>query len=269
MVDYDPKDKGMNSPAEQEEILNKEVRLDGAGEAPVIKALLSDDFAKVDDQEALSIGAALRDLIRGQAALLQNQKAQDEEVRKMRVRFELMEEDAKRWRDDPTKFADEARTKADKVRLTGADKERTIAEGARIQREAAEEANAEAVAEELEFRQKCANAPRVTISAFGKHWRTKVGDGFVDKVESDVIRVSVGKRIFQWILPPDEPVDVPDFIAKEYWENKRRAKEQDKIRDILLPDDKGQFRNYDDIKAKFPELDPNKQMIGTVVNMNG
>lgn len=264
----DDKDRGLHSLSEQAEILNKEVSIDGTGEQPVIKAVLSDEFAKADDQEALSIGAALRDLIRGQAALLENQKAQDEEVRRMRQRFEAMEEDAKRWRDNPTRFADEARAKADKVRLSGLNKDKTIADGARIQREATEEANAKAADEVLVFTKKCADAPKTPVVSYGKHWNTKVGDGYVDKVEPDVIRVSVGKRIFQWILYPDTPVDVPDFIAEEYWKNKRRAREQDKIKEALLPDSKGQYRNFADIQAKFPELNPNLQQIGTVINMN-
>jgi hypothetical protein len=267
-MDYDEKDVGLRSPAEQEEILNKEVRLDGTGEDPIIQTVLSDEFAKMPDQEALSVAAALRDLIRGQAALLDNQKKQDEEVRKMRQRFEEMEESAQKWRDDPAHFADEARAKADKVRLTGDNKDKAIAEGARILQEQTAKANAEAATAELEFIQKCANAPKVTISSSGKVWKTKVGDGYVDRVQPDVIRRSVGKRSFEWVLFPNQPVDVPDFVAQEYWKSKRWVQEQDKVKEALLPDANGKFRNFDELQARFPELNPNNQAMGNVTRMN-
>lgn len=264
----DPKDAGLNTPSEQEEILHKEVNPTGEGEHPAIKAVVSDEFATMSDEDAFDVAKALRDLIRGQAALLKNQQAQDEEVRKIQQRFAEIEDANKRWQEDPAKFAAEASVKADKVRLTGAEKERAIAEGVRIQREAIEVANAEAMDELLRFRQKCANAPKTIIASGGKHWRTKAGDGYKDVVEAEVIRVSVGKKIFQWKLMPDEPTEVPDFIAQEYWARKRNLKEQNKIKEALSPDINGQFRNYDDLQREFPDLNPSAQMSGDVVNMN-
>ena len=265
----DGKDKGLHSKAEQKEILDKEVNPTGEGEHPAVKAVLSDEFVKMSDQEALDVANALRLLVRGQADLLKNQQAQDEELRKIRERFAKMEESAKMWRDNPEKFAQMASDRADKVRLTGDAKDRMIAQGVNIWKQAREEANAEAAIEQLKFKERCANAPKVTIISPGKAWRTKVAEAtFETRYEPEVISMTVGNRIARWILQPNKPTEVPDFVAKEYFARKEKAAEMDKMRKALQPDSQGNYPNYDELVKRFPDLDINTKDDGTVMNMN-
>jgi len=270
MTDTD--DKGLHSEAEQAEILNKEVRLDGVGEDPVIQGLVSDEFVDMPDQEAADIGQALRDLIRGQAELLKNQQRQDEDMRKMRAWMQEREETAQQFREDPVKFAQDINARAENLRVTGVAKDKIQAKFANDRiayaREMKAKADMKTAIELQEFRDKISKAPKVTVYSSGKQQRLRVGDSFVTKPIAETIDVAFGGKTFRWTLPPGKPTQVPDFIARDYYSRKEMDVERDKLKDALGVGDGGSMRNFAEVAAKFPELDINRRP-DNIIEMGG
>jgi hypothetical protein len=107
-----------------DEALNSPVNLSGAGEDQVVKDLLSDKFVKGTNAEALEIGMALQQIIRGQSALLENQSAFTDQIAKLRQRMDEMDKAASRWEQDREGFIQEVLDRAEKLRATGDAKDR-------------------------------------------------------------------------------------------------------------------------------------------------
>ncbi|MBU2177493.1 MAG: hypothetical protein KJ556_20565, partial [Gammaproteobacteria bacterium] len=100
-------------------VLNAKVNLSGAGEDPVVKAVLSEEFAtKMNNQEVLDIALGLQQLIKGQNSILENQAKQEEELIRLRARVDKYDEDARKWETDKDKFLEDVYKKADSLRIT-------------------------------------------------------------------------------------------------------------------------------------------------------
>jgi len=256
-------DRGLHTDAEQAEILSKPVRLDGVGEDPVIQALTDEKFVDMPDLEAASVGAMLRELIRGKAEDRKTQQKMEEELRAMRAWMAERDEAAKQYEDDPVKFAMDVNNRADNLRVSGLARDKIQAKAGEDIRNFAKEAKAKAdmtAAIELQnFRDKVAKAPKVTVYSSGKQQRLRVGDSFVTKSLPETIDVAVGKKTFRWTLNPGKPAQVPDFIATEYYNRKTMDAKRDEIKEALMIGENGTMHNFADVAAKFPELDITKR----------
>jgi len=265
-------DRGLHSEAEQAEILSKEVRLDGVGEDPVIKALVSDKFVDAPDHEAFDVGAALRDLIRGQARLIENQKKQEEDLQKMRAWMVERDAAAKQFEEDPVKFAQDINSRADNLRVSGLAKDKVQAKFAqdvsKISREVQAQIDMKAAEELQDFRAAINKADKVTIYSSGKQQRVRIGDSFDTRTEPETIDVAVGKKTFRWTLIPGKPNLVPDFIAKEYYARKEMAVKRDELKDALRIGESGTMQDYGKVTAKFPELDIRRRP-DNIIEMGG
>jgi hypothetical protein len=256
-------DTGLNTPAEQAEILSKPVRLDGKGEDPAIQALVDPSFVDMPDLQAAEIGAALRDLVRGVSDIRAIQQKQDEDLRKMRQWMGERDEAAKRYEEDPVKFAMDLNDKADNLRVSGLAKDKIQAKASidivNYAKEAKAKADMSAAIELQNFKDRVAKAPQVTVYSSGKTQRLRVGDSFINKPIAETIDVAVGKKTFRWTLNPGKPALVPDFIAQEYYARKNMDAKRDEIKEALMIGENGTMHNYADVAAKFPELDTNRR----------
>src|SRR5512139_2233616 len=130
---------------DEQEVLNAPVNMSGAGEDPAVKALLSDEFVQGTNSQAVEIGLALQQLIRGQNALLNNQDQFSTELVQLRKRMDEMDKAAERWQNDRENFVQEVLDKAESLKATGFEKDKIIAKGANAFSEAIAQAQAERI----------------------------------------------------------------------------------------------------------------------------
>ena len=99
------------------EILSSQVRLDGVGEDPIVRALLT-ELPTATNERALEIALALQQLLRGDQSYLAD-PAQAEAVPKLREEWAKMDKTAEDYDKDPLRFAEEVYEKAMKKLPTG------------------------------------------------------------------------------------------------------------------------------------------------------
>ena len=241
--------KTVKKPVENPEVLNAEVRSDGVGEHPAVQALLADEFSKADDLEAARIARAVYKLI----APEMDKKAEvvfDERFAKYMAWAEAREKERQKDDDDRMKWMEEQITKADKLRATSEyDKAKIAVKTQEMFANAKAEAIAEAADAKLKFAEKCARAPKVQITSYGRPIRTRNGIQYVP----EVIKMIIGTQAVGFALKVGEPTEVPDFIATEYANRRREATRLNTLNTDLSADN---MKRFEDVAAKHPEIDP-------------
>ena len=210
-----------------------QIRLDGVGEHPAIQAAASPEFATMSNQEAFQISLAIQELVRGQASILQNQQALSENLARVNEKMMKYDEDARKWEEDRVKFIEDINRQADKLRITDPSKRAEMsAKVMEEERRATEMAAALHKSNQLRFRDKIENAPKVRIMSPGIMETGRIGDQPVTRIVPEVIRI----KNFEWKLPPGVPVEVPDFVAKRYEEIQRGRAELEERQNALSAD---------------------------------
>jgi len=234
--------------AERKEILNKQVNISGAGEAEVLQDLFSKEFIEADDRKAAQIAAGLKRLIDGYV---------DERFEEQMARFMAWAEEREREREkfekDRIKWFEEQFSKMEKLKsVTETDKARSAARAQKIAEEAREEIQAESAAAQLEFQKRWHDSPKETITSSGIPVETRNGIVF----EPEVLSIQVGTKTKHIVFYPDQPTEVPKFIADIYRERKNMGRELNKLDDALKISSNNEMKNFDEIAKKFPEINP-------------
>jgi len=224
--------------------LEKLVNTSGQGEDPAVKALLSDDFVKAPDVEALDVALALQEILRGQ-------KLQEAEIRKLRQQMSEYDKSAQEWNYEREKFVDKMDSAYEKLTLSEEDRVRLqIQESERIKKET-DMARANASMRIKSMKEKILTEPTETVVAPGELLTIREGKNFRSVIADTVIRIGQ----LEWKLPPGKPVDVPKSVANRLREM-QLEKEEDIARRSLLDADRDTkdveiARKWEEINEKY------------------
>lgn len=230
--------------AEQQEVLNAEVNPTGEGEAPAIQALLSDEFTKMNDMDALAVAKMVAKIVRGEL-----KEELDGTMAKFTEKFVEMERTAKRWEEDRMKFAEDMYNLAEKTRTTTPDKLKASAEGAQLLQKARVEAAAEAAARRLELERKIANSPRISMVHPGVPQTIRDGGGKKTIMKPFEILFGHLRYTFEPNVPKEIPMIVYEHYMKKVEEDKRLGKLENALRDAK--------NDYGKAIQAEPAVDPN------------
>ena len=238
------KNSEIKSVAEQQEVLDKPVNQSGAGEDPAVQALLSEDFTTMNDKDALAVAIAVAKVVRGQL-----QEELDGTMGKLTETLMKMEETAKRWEKDRMKFAEEMYDLAEKTKSNTNNEMVVAAKGAELMKRANEEAAATAAARKMAINKKAAEAPKIRMVHPGVPMQVRIGDSIVTKVKP----FEINFEHLRYVLPPNTPVEIPNFVYDHYMQELERAKDRDKLKTVLA----GATKDYGKAIQVEPAVDPN------------
>ncbi|MHA1962541.1 MAG: hypothetical protein ACW99U_20305 [Candidatus Thorarchaeota archaeon] len=154
------------------EILNSQVRLDGVGEDPVIKALLL-ELPTASEVEAKEIALALQKRVRGEASLLENQEDLGHIINEIRAEAATIDKAAEEWEAGPEVFVDDIIGQAPK--MTDQQRDQLRAKGMDSFKRAVANTRAGKSARQMQFKAKLKNSPLETINVTGKFFNTRNG----------------------------------------------------------------------------------------------
>lgn len=203
------------SKAEQENTLDKKVRMDGVGEDPAVKAVLSDDFVQGTNLEATEIAVALQQILRGQ-------QAQGLELAKINQRMNRMDEEALARDKEQKKYIENVLNKAERLKATGAEKDKIMADGIALAQNEFTKARAKIASNALAFEEELKNMPTETVVSPGELVTVMENGQQVSKIMDEVIRI----KHKTWVLPPGQAVQVPKIVADRLRQIRRGQEEQ-------------------------------------------
>ena len=234
----------LKSVAEQQETLDREINPSGEGEAPAVQALLSEEFTKMNDLDALAVAKMVAKIVRGEL-----KEELDGTMAKFTEKFVEMERTAKRWEEDRMKYAEDMYNLAEKTRTTTPDKLKASAEGAQLLQKARTEAAAEAAAKRLELDRKIANSPKITMVHPGVPQTIRDGSGKKTIMKPFEIHYAHLRYVFEPNVPQEIPMIVYEYYMKKTEEETRLNKLGDTLRDAK--------NHYGKAIQAEPAVDPN------------
>lgn len=221
------------SPAEQAqretEALNSSVRIDGAGEHPVVKALLSPEFEQMSNMDVSGIALVLQEIVRGQNSLLARYDETSIEIARLRERQDQADREIAERLAGQQKFIEEILDRAESLKRTGLEHDKLIAEGVAIYEKAKHTAAAQIASSNLAFEQKLASEEKVMVVSPGQLITTMEGGQQVAKIIAEEVRI----KHKVWIFPPGIPVFVPKTIADFLAQRRSSQIKTNKLQDIL------------------------------------
>ena len=226
------------------EMLDSKIRMDGVGEDPLVRDLLSDEFVTMPDTQAAGIAKALAELLTG----MKINSAQNEAIMK---RFDKIEKAQRAWETDKQKFLDEVDARSRSLLTTNpAQRDKYAAEFMQAAKEAKEMAIAQATMDKVQFHAQLENEPKETITSMGTMEIFREGDQLIPRVVPDVIAIKDRK----WVLPPGIPVEVPHTVAVR-WREIQRGRASIVERQNLMKDAKNESsvvaREWQRINEKY------------------
>jgi len=232
----------MKSKAEQMETLEKVVNPSGVGEDPAIKALVSDEFIKMDDEEALSVAIAVAKIVRGQL-----QEELNGTMTQLKQVMMEMQETARKSEEDRLKFAQEIFDKAEKLRKV--DNDQIAVQSMDLWDKARKEAKAAAMIRRAEIDDMVQRAPKIKMMHPGVPQTVRIGGNKQTIMKPFEIRY----EHLAFIFPPNEPIEIPDFIYKAFMKEQEMAKERDGLKEALV----GARNHFGKAIQAEPAVDPN------------
>lgn len=180
--------------------------------------------------EAQNIGLALQQLLRGDAALLNNMDdpAVAEQVAKLREQAAAADRANEKWETDQERFIDEVYTRADKIMPVGDKKTRVIANGMAELQQARVNAKARQAAQQLEFEHRLAHDPKVLVNVQAE-FENRTINGVVGMVEIKPVLKILGRT---FVLTPGQQM-LPKILAERYEAHQRTLQENEARRTVM------------------------------------
>jgi hypothetical protein len=242
------KSKPGNSEAEQAEILNSTVRMDGVGESPLVQAVLSNKFAEATNLEAIDIALLLQQMIRGQNSMLSKQNELSDELNKLRGKMDGFDKAAKAWEDDRAGFLAKVNDRAGDLRIDDPAKKAALIakEAQRVQAEIQMQ-RANGTVDKLRFQQLLESQEKEMIESPGK-WVTVNEAGVIQqRCEPETIKI----KHLSWTLQPNVPTLVPKLVADEF-RSRQKIRSDTNERKALL--NAGAAKENTEVAKKWNEL---------------
>lgn len=225
-----------------QEVLNSAVNLNGVGEDPVVKAMLSDQFVNGTNKEALDVALALQQLIRGTDSLLANQERFSTELNRLNERMNAMDFSAEKWEKDRQSFMEEVLSKAESLKDPT---QRTTVKGALQMEQAIQQARAEVVSDRLKFEQELATMPRENVVSPGELVQVMEGGRPSMKIMNETVRI----KHKVWTIPAGQVIEVPRIVAEVLRDRRLSEKENQERSDLLSKN-----LENDKLSAKWNEV---------------
>lgn len=210
-------------------VLDSPINPEGIGEDPAVKALLSEDFVKATDVQALDVALALNRLLDGQASILENQKTLVDDLTRLRARMDQYDQAAQAWEQDQGKFFSKVMSRSAKVRKVGEAHNREVAKGVKLAEQAAQEVRARAASDRIHFEQVLKTQKQVAITDPGLTETVTVNGSASVRLVPRVIRI----KHRTWVLPPGKSVKVPKLVADAYQQILRSEQETAERESVL------------------------------------
>jgi hypothetical protein len=214
-----------------------------------VQALESDEFLTMKDTEALDVALVLQQILQGQNSLLdrmnkydKGQQAIADSVTKLKQHHAESDEAVRRWENDRAKLVDEWRGKLDAVPPDVREKAQVTA--VNDVQTAMQNANAKAVADNLQFKLALASTPQVKVKRPGELVQTPTGT----RLEPEVVRLGPATYVF----PPDEEVEVPIQVRDQLNNRDRQRAEYDARAKVLDADN---IKPYNEVERRMREID--------------
>jgi hypothetical protein len=237
-----PKKTEMKTKAEQIETMSKEINPSGAGEDPAIKALVSNDFVNMKDTDALAVATAVAKIVRGQL-----QEEIDGTMGALKATIAKMEETAQKYENDRLKFAEDLFNDAEKMRKTS--NENIERDSVNLMEQVQQEARVAAMLKREKIDELVKTSPTVKMMHPGIPIRVRKGG-----VKTTIMKpFEIRYEHLVFVLPPNKPVDIPDFIYKAFMEKQEAMDQKNKLREVL----RGGKRGYNEAITAEPAVDPN------------
>ena len=188
------------------EILSSQVRLDGVGEDPLVRVLLT-ELPTATNERALEIALALQQMLRGEQSYLAD-PAHADAVPKLREEWAKMDKTAENYDKDPLRFAEEVYDKAMKALPTGDALARLRAEAAQKTKAIYQNAGINRAIERARVDKELQYGPKVEIDVPPMIETRKSGDSYTAVQVPLVLRFK--DRTF--VLKPGRQT-VPSIVA--------------------------------------------------------
>ena len=225
-----PRKKKVSNVSEQIERLESQVRLDGVGEDPAVKALVDGTFEKSSDLGALEIALMLQQIVRGQTSILHNQDQQALELARLREKMDKYDQDAEKWEKNKEKFIDEVNKRAEEFRIDDPNKKaQLIAQEAQKIQKAISANRAENSVNNLQFDAFLVSQPKEIVVSPGVP--TTVNDNGVQRAIMAAEEIKIKHR--KWVLMPGVPTEVPKIVADEF-RQRQKSRQENYERKALL-----------------------------------
>lgn len=237
----------------RQEVMNSQVRLDGVGEDPAVKAMLSPEFAVMPDLDASRIALALAQILNGQDQILKNEEAMGEAIAKLQARMDAQDRDNTKWEEDRAKFlADVENNARSLLPAEGPLRDQVVAKASQKTAELMKKALRDEALNRKKFIEQLEHEPTETIISPGHVRGVMTPGGPRMQVFPQEIRI----KNFKWVLPPNTPVVVPRTVANRLREIQRTDEEADARKTLMSAAD-GDIRKDTVIKKKWDDI--NKQ----------
>jgi paraquat-inducible protein B len=191
--------------AKEAEVLSRPA--DTSNEA--IQALMSPEFEQMSNLDAAQIALMLQQIVRGQNSLLANYEQTNIQIARIMERQDQIDREIAERLESQNKFVEEVLDRAEKLKRTGEENDKLVAQGVAMYQEARQTAVARRAAKNLAFREKIKNEPKVTVISPGQLISTMEHGHQVTKIIPEEVRIAD----MRWVLPPGLPVEVPKTVA--------------------------------------------------------
>jgi len=213
---------GLNSPAEQKEILSKEISPSGAGEDPAIQALLSEEFTTMNDLDALTVATAVAKIVRGEV-----REEIDGTMAGLKQLLADMQDTAKKAEEDRLKFAEDLFNSAEKVRNQS--NEDTAVRSVELLRQAKVEAKANTLLKRERINNMVKTAKPVSMVHPGIARHVRING--VKQTIMDPFKIYYEHLVYTF--PPNRPTEIPDFVYEAFLEQAAMREKRDGLKTAL------------------------------------
>lgn len=198
-------------------------------------------------QEAQNIGLALQQILRGDAALLNNMDdpAVAEQVARLKEQAAKEDKANQDWEENQEKFITQVYDKADKITPVGEKKDRVIANGLSQLQQARENARARWALQREEFARHLSTDPKVEVQVEAEFEHTTI-NGVVSVIEVKPV-LKILDRTF--VLTPGKQF-LPKILADRYLEHQRTVRENQERKKVME-----QYMERDQYEAAMRTID--------------
>lgn len=238
--------------ARETAVLSSEINPSGHGEDPAVQAFLDPKYDSLPPGDALEIRLQLDAIIKGQAALLNNQDTMGQEIANIRRRVDEWEKIQDRFEQDNQKFIDEVNEQSNRLLKSLEDQQKTRVQAMQDVTRRLAEKRAGIAADAQRTKERLANEPVETINVVGRWVKVSRGQGTYEMVlQPEQININgVG-----FLLPPGSH-KVPKSVAERYRDILRSRQENQERKDLLragkkLKKDTEIIRGWNEINAKY------------------
>jgi hypothetical protein len=178
-------------------------------------------FEELSNVDALNVGLALQQILRGQKSLLDNQDKFSEELNRIKARMDEQDKEAIKFNEDREKWITNVLNKAEKLKATGDKKNKLIAKGVETFENELALARANQSVDKLKFEQELARQPKVKIISPGRLETIMQNGQPIAKLFNEEVRIK--HKVY--VLPAGREIEVPQAVA-EILANRRKMESE-------------------------------------------